>query len=149
MAALTADSNAITGHKGVIVTLPFINGVASETYFLHGVISILAAGKTTPVMAASLDQAGICVEASNGAIGTSDTVAIAINGVWMWAYTSPAIANDGVHLFNVAATASDNPSDCTVTATATNAAVGQILCHNSGITHGWVDLARKALARIA
>ena len=143
MAALSADSTAVSAHRGFTRRMMLTNGVATETYYKGAIVSYLADGKITPVPASGLSFAGIVAEASDGAIGTSTKVDVWTHGEFKIAYTNAAQTDCGFGVYVDRSAASDNPADLVPLAGTPESAQDYLMGKAVELdgTSVWVDLA--------
>ena len=149
MAVLSADSTAVSRHRGECRRAKLVNGVADETYYKGAIVYYLAAGKITPVNAAGLVPAGIVAEASDGAIGTSATVDVWIAGEFLIAYATPAQTDEGQMVYTDVSAASDNPAELLPAghgslSTGNDIAFGRVIEFVSSTAGSWVRLNDKS-----
>jgi len=149
MAVLSADSTAVSAHRGNCRRVRLTNGVSDETYYKGAIVYYLGAGKITPVNAADLVPAGIVAEASDGAIGTSATVDVWVEGEFLIAYATPAVTDEGQMIYTDISAASDNPADLLpaghASISATNdIAFGRVIQFVSSTAGSWVRIDDKS-----
>ena len=151
MAILAADSTADLRHRGAITWFRRpVSGVA-DTYYKGAVCSYLAAGKITPVSAASLPMAGFATTTPSGAVTTSDRVEV-FGGEVLIPWGSAAQTDEGTLIYIDVSEASDNPADLDAAAATpgtNDVAIGMCVEFVSSTLGGWADMYRTTLPTIA
>ena len=148
MAVLSADSTQALQHRGNIVVKELVCGVA-DIFYRGGLCYYLAAGGITPVAAAGLEFAGICLEGSNGTTTSGTTrVKVATGGEWLIKYSgTPALTDEGTLLDVDVSAASDNPADLILDSAGATGdfPIGKIVEFVSATAGAWVSFDNRAL----
>ena len=151
MAVLSADSTQALQHRGNIVVKELVCGV-NDIFYRGGLCYYLAAGGITPVAAAGLEFAGICLEGSNGTTTSGTTrVKVATGGEWLIKYSgTPALTDEGTLLSCDVSAASDNPTDLILHSGGATGdfGIGVITEYVSATLGAWVNIERNTLATV-
>lgn len=151
MAVLSADSTAISRHRGETKVRYLVAGVA-DIFYKGALVFWAAGGGITPVPAAGLEFAGIVAEASDGTTTSGTTrVKVHTGGEHLILYNgTPALTDEGTLLSCDVSAASDNPTDLILhSAGATgDFGIGVITEYVSAAAGAWVNIERNTLATV-
>lgn len=152
MAVLSANSTQALEHRGDPRIREFVCYGTSDIFYRGALCFWNATAGITPIPAAGLEFAGICVEPSNGATVLDVTrIKIATAGEWLLLYSGTPAATDVGTLLSVdVSAASDNPADLLLhSAGATgDFSIGVITEFVSAARGAWVNIERYTLATV-